>query len=108
MSATHLKNPRFWVPYLSVPIFSLSLAFCFGERTQWYKVKSSVDSFTQIIVFCHPNLELLPLLQECGSGLTTILDKRPWDSTTSTFFVRVAFTPEEGHNALLQGWAKKG
>ena len=46
--------------------------------------------------------------KECGSGLTTILDKGPWDSTTSTFFVCVAFTPEEGHNTLLQGWAKKG
>lgn len=45
--------------------------------------------------------------QECGSGLATILDKRPWDSTASTFFC-VAFTPEEGHNTLLQGWAKKG
>ena len=61
MSDTHLKNPRFWVPYLSVHIFSLPLAFCFGEHTQWYKVKSWVDSFTQITYFCHPNLELLPL-----------------------------------------------
>ena len=61
MSATHLKNPRFWVLYLSVPIFILPLVFCFSEHTQWYKVKSWADSFTQITVFCHSNLELLPL-----------------------------------------------
>ena len=61
MSATHLKNPRLWVLYLSVPIFSLPLVFCFSEHTQWYEVKSLVDSFTQITVFCHPNLELPPL-----------------------------------------------
>ena len=85
MSATHLKNPRFWVPYLSVPIFSLPLAFCFGEHTQWYKVKPWVDSFTKITLFVTRTSNCCLYSQECGSGLTTILDKRPWDSTASAF-----------------------
>ena len=106
MSATHLKNPRFWVPYLGVPIFSLLLAFCFGEHTQWYKVKSWVDSFTQITVFCHPNLELLPLF-------TRVWERSNYNPGQTSlgqyceYFFCVAFTPEEGHNTLLQGWAKK-
>lgn len=41
--------------------FSLPLAFRFSEHTQWYEVKSWLDSFIQISVFCHPNLELLSL-----------------------------------------------
>lgn len=70
MSATHLENSVLLGPYLSVSISAYPSHIA--------SVSTPNDGHVLGGQF---------YTQECGSGPTTILEKRPWDSTPSTFLM---------------------
>ena len=67
-----------------------------------------MDSFIQITVFCHPNLELPSLFTRVWERSNYNPGQTSLGQYCKYFFLCVALTPEEGHNTLLQRWAKKG
>ena len=87
MSATHLNNSVLLGPYLSVSISAHPSHFASVSTPNDTRSSLGWTVLYKSLYFVTRTSSCCLYSQECGSGLTTILGKRSWDSTASTFFM---------------------